>query len=83
MPNKIPKGLVFATKSKAHKTRIKILIPILILIQFSIVWPIYPFFSNAKTLILGLPLPFFWLILMVCAAFTALLIFFLKDTEEN
>ena len=83
MPNKIPKGLVFASKSKSHKKRIKILIPILVLIQLSIVWPIYPIFSNAEMLILGLPLPFFWLILMVCAAFTSLLIFFLKDVEEE
>lgn len=83
MPNDIPKGLIFATKSKSHKKRIKILIPILVLIQFSIVWPIYPIFSNAEALIFGLPLPFFWLILMVCAAFTALLVFFLKDTEAE
>lgn len=83
MNNKIPNGLVFSTRSPKRRKRAFILVPILVLIQICLIWPIYPLMSSAKPLIFGLPLSFFWVILMVCCSFTALFLFFRKDTEEE
>ena len=83
MPNKIPNGLVFSSRSPKRRKRAFILVPILVLIQIGLIWPIYPMMGAAKPLILGLPLSFFWVILMVCFSFTSLFIFFRKDETEE
>jgi len=83
MKNEIPKGLIFSRNSPSRKKRIKILIPILILIQVCVIWPIYPIMSGWDNLMLGLPISFLWVILMVCCSFISMLIFFRKDNEEE
>ncbi|MEP1152248.1 MAG: hypothetical protein JXR20_07895 [Balneola sp.] len=83
MDNKIPNGLVFSSRSPKRRKRTFILVPILIVIQLGLIWPVYPIMSAAKPFILGLPLSFFWVILMVCCSFFSLLIFFKKDTETQ
>jgi RsiW-degrading membrane proteinase PrsW (M82 family) len=83
MANKIPNGLVFSSKSPSRKKRTFILVPILVIIQLCLIWPIYPIMASAKPLILGIPLSFFWVILMVCFSFISLLIFFRKDADND
>jgi len=83
MNDKIPNGLVFSSRSPKRRKRAFILIPILVVIQLCLIWPIYPLMSSAKPLIFGIPLSFFWVIMMVCLSFISLLIFFRKDTETT
>tara|TARA_R110002124_G_scaffold183735_9_gene351249 strand:+ start:30024 stop:30284 length:261 start_codon:yes stop_codon:yes gene_type:complete len=83
MDNKIPNGLVFSSRSTKRRKRAFILVSVLVVIQLCLIWPIYPIMGAAKPLILGLPLSFFWVILMVCFSFISLLIFFRKDIETE
>lgn len=83
MKNDIPKGLIFSSNSSERKKRVKVLIPILVIIQLCLIWPIYPMMSGWDELVLGLPISFLWVILMVCCSFFSMLIFFRKDTEEE
>lgn len=55
----------------------------LLVIQLALVWPIYPLFSGIYPLILGLPLSFAWVILVLFAAFFLLLWYYLSDPEKN
>ncbi|MDZ7773878.1 MAG: hypothetical protein U5K31_14225 [Balneolaceae bacterium] len=51
----------------------------LVLVQLALIWPVYPLFSGARPFILGLPLSFFWLIVVLCCAFGLLLWYYLTD----
>jgi cytochrome bd-type quinol oxidase subunit 1 len=60
-------------------TRKKIFITLLVIIQLGIIWPVYSFFSGIYPMILGLPLSFVWIIVMLLAAFFLLLWYYLSD----
>lgn len=51
----------------------------LLLIQISLIWPVYPLFSDIYPLILGLPLSFAWIIAVLLSAFFLLLWYHLTD----
>lgn len=65
-------------------TRRKIIfIVALLLIQLSLIWPVYPIFSDIYPLILGIPLSFAWVIFVLFAAFFLLLWYYLSDPEKT
>ncbi|MDX1585288.1 MAG: hypothetical protein R3222_01035 [Balneolaceae bacterium] len=55
----------------------------LLIIQLSLIWPVYPLFSDIYPLILGLPLSFAWVIAVLLSAFSLLLWYYLTEPEEN
>lgn len=63
-------------------TRRKIIFLLLLAaVQVGLIWPIYPLFSGIRPFILGLPLSFFWLLVMLSLAFASLLWYYLTDPE--
>lgn len=64
-------------------TRKKIFVTLMVLIQICLIWPVYPLFSDIYPLILGLPLSFFWVILMLVTAFSTMLWFYLTDDDTE
>lgn len=54
-----------------------------LLIQLSLIWPIYPLFAGTYPFILGLPLSFAWIIFVLFAAFFLLLWYYLTDPEKT
>lgn len=54
----------------------------LLVVQLSVIWPIYPLFSDIYPLILGLPLSFAWVILVLLSAFFLLLWYYLSDPKK-
>lgn len=83
MNNEIPKGLVFSTKSPQRRKRALILVAVLFVLQFCLIWPIYPLFASPTPQILGFPLSIVWVIFILILAFTSVVIFYRKDTEEK
>lgn len=55
----------------------------LLLIQLSLIWPVYPVFSDIYPLILGIPLSFAWIIFVLLSAFSLLLWYYLTEPEES
>lgn len=55
----------------------------LLIVQLSLIWPVYPLFSDIYPLILGLPLSFAWVIAVLFAAFFLLLWYYLSDPKES
>lgn len=64
------------------KRKIFFLIALLV-IQLSLIWPVYPLFSHIYPLILGLPLSFAWIIFVLFAAFFLLLWYYLSDPDKT
>lgn len=63
-------------------TRRKIIFLLLLAaVQVGLIWPVYPLFSGIRPFILGLPLSFFWLLVMLSLAFGTLLWYYLTDPE--
>lgn len=55
----------------------------LLIIQLSLIWPIYPLFSTVEPMILGLPLSFAWVVFVLIAAFSLLLWYYLSDPKTK
>lgn len=55
----------------------------LLLIQLSLIWPVYPLFSDIYPLILGIPLSFAWIIIVLLSAFSLLLWYYLTEPAES
>lgn len=83
MSKDIPNGFVFSTHSNTRRKRALILSFVLIVLQVSMIWPIYPFFASPTPLIIGFPLSFMWVICILILSFTSLLIFFRGDHSEK
>lgn len=65
-------------------TRRKIIfIVALLIIQLSLIWPVYPLFSGIYPLIVRIPLSFAWIIFMLFSAFFLLLWYYLTEPVED
>lgn len=65
-------------------TRRKIIfIAALLLIQLSLIWPVYPVFSDIYPLVFGIPLSFAWVIFVLLTAFSLLLWYYLSEPEDE
>ena len=80
-PEQIPNRLIFSANNSRRKKRAYIVVILLTFVQLSMIWPIYPLFASATPLILGFPLSFAWVILMVICSFSFLLWFFLNEEK--
>lgn len=80
-PEQIPNRLIFSANNSRRKKRAYIVVILLTFVQLSMLWPIYPLFASATPLILGFPLSFAWVILMVICSFSFLLWFFLNEEK--
>ena len=78
-PEQVPIRLIFKSKHPTKRKRTFVVVLLLGLVQFSMIWPIYPLFASATPLILGFPLSFAWVILMVICSFSILLWFFINE----
>ena len=63
--------------------RNRIFLFLVLLIQISIIWPVYPAMSDIYPLVFGLPFSFFWVVLMLVASFLTLLWYFLTETADQ
>lgn len=77
----IPNRLIFSANNSRRKKRAYIVVILLTFVQLSMLWPIYPLFASATPLILGFPLSFAWVILMVICSFSFLLWFFINEEK--
>ncbi len=77
----IPNRLIFSANNPRRKRRAYIVVILLTFVQLSMIWPTYPLFASATPLILGFPLSFAWVILMVICSFSFLLWFFLNEEK--
>jgi len=75
----IPNRLIFSPDSPKKRKRTFLLVAVLGVVQLCLIWPIYPLFSSPTPTILGFPLSFAWVILMVLVSFVSLLTYFLLE----
>jgi len=64
-------------------SRKKIFLILFFAIQLGLIWPIYSIFGGIYPMILGLPLSFAWVVLMLLAGFSLLLWYHLSDPERK
>lgn len=83
MSKKIPNGLVFSSNNPARKKRSFILFIICLFLQAAVIWPVYSMFADPEPMVLGLPLSFAWMILIILLSFSTMLIFFQFDEAKN
>ncbi|MFN1834121.1 hypothetical protein AB2B38_002570 [Balneola sp. MJW-20] len=83
MNKQIPKGLVFSTEDPVRRKRAIILSVILVIVQISLIWPVYPLFASPTPLIFGFPLSVVWVIAMLLTGAISVFIFFLKDKDPE
>ena len=62
--------------------RKRIFIILFLIIQLCLVWPIYPLFSGIYPMVLGLPLSFAWVILVLVSAFGLLVWYYKTDSDR-
>lgn len=81
----LPLGLVlFPPGSSArHRRRRLAFLAVYLLLVAALVWPIYPYFSGALPLILGLPLSLAWVVMVLVAGFGALLALYLSEDARS
>lgn len=83
MSKNIPNGLVFSAKSPTRKKRALLLVSVLAVLQVCLIWPVYPLFASPTPQVLGFPLSFVWVIVILILSFTSLFIFFRKDNSSE
>lgn len=64
-------------------TRKRIFLILFFAIQLGLIWPVYPIFGGIYPMILGLPLSFAWIILMLLSGFALLLWYHLSEPNPN
>ncbi|MDX1637383.1 MAG: hypothetical protein R3281_05410 [Balneolaceae bacterium] len=65
------------------RKRKTVFLVIIFIIQVSIIWPVYPVFSDSHPLILGLPLSFAWITGMLVLSFVTVLWYYLSDPARQ
>lgn len=56
---------------------------VMLIVQLSIIWPGFAYFSDAEPLILGFPLSFAWLIAMLLLGFAAFIGLYIMDNRRE
>ena len=81
----LPKGLRFMgpETDPAFRRRRWIFVVLYVLIGSMVLWPVFPFFAEAKPLILGLPQSMAWVVLALSAMCALLTWLFLSEKEED
>jgi len=75
-------GLKYSVQNPEKRNGVTILIGILVCIQLSLIWPIYPLFSGIHPVILGLPFSIVWVLICLLVSFTSLLVFYVWEHKS-
>ena len=81
---KLPAGLtLFRPGTDPAKTRRRrVFLGVYLLAALLLVWPIYPLFSGVRPQVLGLPLSFAWVVMVLGLMFGALLWLYRHEGDE-
>ncbi len=72
-------GLMYSVHHPSKKPVVRWFIIFLVLIQLSLIWPIYPLVGHIESFILGMPFSIVWVLFCLLLSFSGLLAFFLWD----
>ena len=61
----------------------KIVILYFILVFSAMMWPIYPFFSRIRPMVLGIPFSLFYLVILIIASFLVLFTLYLWECRND
>ena len=73
--------LIYSVQQPAKKLVVRWFIVFLVLIQFSLIWPIYPLVGYIEPILLGMPFSIVWVILCLLLSFSGLLTYFLWEEQ--
>ena len=81
----VPKGLVLFSPGTdpSKRRRRQAFLAIYLVVAALLVWPIFPYFSGIRPLILGLPLSLAWVVLALAVMFCALVWLFRADQRDD
>ena len=72
-------GLMYSVHHPSKKPVVRWFIIFLVLIQLSLIWPIYPLVGHIESFILGMPFSIVLVLFCLLLSFSGLLAFFLWD----
>ena len=81
MISKKQHGLMYSVQQPSKKLVVRWFIAFLVLIQFSLIWPIYPLVGYIEPIILGMPFSIVWVLLCLLLSFSGLLAYFLWEEQ--
>ena len=81
MISKKQHGLMYSVQQPAKKPVVRWFIAFLVLIQFSLIWPIYPLVGYIEPIMLGMPFSIIWVLLCLLLSFSGLLAYFLWEEQ--
>ena len=81
MISKKQHGLMYSVQQPSKKPVVRWFIAFLVLIQFSLIWPIYPLVGYIEPIILGMPFSIVWVLLCILLSFSGLLAYFLWEEQ--
>ena len=83
MISKKQHGLMYSVQQPSKKPVVRWFIAFLVLIQFSLIWPIYPLVGYIEPIILGMPFSIVWVLLCLLLSFSGLLAYFLWEEHGH
>ena len=81
MISKKQHGLMYSVQQPSKKPVVRWFIAFLVLIQLSLIWPIYPLVGHIEPFILGMPFSIVWVLLCLLLSFSGLLAYFLWEEQ--
>ena len=84
-PRELPAGLTLFRPGTdpAKKKRRGVFLGFYLLAAVLLIWPIYPLFSGVRPLIMGLPLSFAWVVMVLGIMFGALLWLYRAEGDDS
>ena len=82
MNSKKQLGLVYSVKEPKKKSVIRCFVVFLMLIQLSLIWPIYPLVGSIEPVIFGMPFSIVWVLFCLSLSFLGLLAFFIWENMK-
>tara|TARA_B100000900_G_scaffold408357_1_gene422489 strand:- start:471 stop:806 length:336 start_codon:yes stop_codon:yes gene_type:complete len=83
MNSKKQLGLVYSVKEPKKKSVIRWFVVFLMLIQLSLIWPIYPLVGSIEPIVFGIPFSIAWVLLCLLLSFSGLLAFFIWENQKS
>ncbi len=75
-------GLMYSVQKPKKKSVLRWFIVFLVLVQLSLIWPIYPLVGHIEPFVLGIPFSIIWVLLCLLLSFSGLLAFFIWENQE-
>ena len=83
MNSKKKLGLVYSVKEPKKKSVIRWFVVFLMLIQLSLIWPIYPLVGSIEPIVFGMPFSIAWILFCLLLSFFGLLAFFIWENQKS